>query len=434
MIDKLSFDVDFLGLEHGSPAERASFGNLEIRAGDVVFTEVVDLLAQTTRSSIRVSMNALGRWLAEHWWRLRFEPAPRMEPSAEWRMAHDLPAAGGGFVWPFLRFASDGQAVQIDSRPTLEAHSIRYYRRESVRCAAAAFENGVDQLIEMLLARQHDLGAVDANLMATWHEVRQERADPEFSAFRRREALMGMNPGEVDPDRLGAWLERNLWVGEHALDELVAGVTEPEASARLDQLTQIRGEIGACLSIEQVRRAATGWDRGSRGLEPWEQGEALARHLRAALGLGSGPLSDRLLSDLVHADIQSSDWHEPVSAFGAGIRDGERLSPILRRVRHPETRRFAVARLLADAAGAGAEDDVLPLTDASTARQRFQRSAAQELLCPLDGLLEYVGERWSDDEALSDAADYYGVSERLVITKLVNKRILPRDYLDSLTG
>lgn len=77
------------------------------------------------------------------------------------------------------------------------------------------------------------------------------------------------------------------------------------------------------------------------------------------------------------------------------------------------------------------KDAVQALTDARTARQKFQRAAAQELLCPVEGLKERVTLPRPSDEELSTAADHFNVSLRVVTHTLVNKKLVSRDYLDA---
>jgi hypothetical protein len=90
MISKLQFDIAWLTAERGTDAERATYGELSVRAEERSLTDVVDTIAQTTRDS------------------------------------NEMGAAGGGFVWPRLSFATDGWAVQLRAklRPATSARRI----------------------------------------------------------------------------------------------------------------------------------------------------------------------------------------------------------------------------------------------------------------------------------------------------------------------
>ena len=73
--------------------------------------------------------------------------------------------------------------------------------------------------------------------------------------------------------------------------------------------------------------------------------------------------------------------------------------------RHHTSRRFALARLVADHIVAPETESLLPSTDAATTRQRFQRAFAQEFLCPFEDLMEYLQTERPDSDAIERAAD-----------------------------
>ncbi|HUF09983.1 MAG TPA: hypothetical protein VMO47_11720 [Rhodothermales bacterium] len=80
-------------------------------------------------------------------------------------------------------------------------------------------------------------------------------------------------------------------------------------------------------------------------------------------------------------------------------------------------------------------DVVLPVTDAHTARQKFQRAFAAELLCPFDEVRASIG-NWTrsmqeniPDERIEKIADRYDVSPLLVMTQLANKEIVEREMI-----
>lgn len=71
----------------------------------------------------------------------------------------------------------------------------------------------------------------------------------------------------------------------------------------------------------------------------------------------------------------------------------------------------------------------LPVTTSATALQKFERAFAQELLCPWDALDAFTDEHGMDEEGIAEAAEYFQVSEWLVLTTLVNRGKLPRHRL-----
>jgi Zn-dependent peptidase ImmA (M78 family) len=76
------------------------------------------------------------------------------------------------------------------------------------------------------------------------------------------------------------------------------------------------------------------------------------------------------------------------------------------------------------------EDHLLPVTGAATALQKFERAFAQELLCPWDALDAFTDEHGLGEERIADAAAHFEVSERTILSTLVNKKKLPRDRLE----
>jgi hypothetical protein len=430
----LRFEVlAWLSSEVGNDAERASYGDLAIRAGDISLSSVIDNLAKSPRDSIHVSLNHLARWFADSWWRLRWEPEPRGgEPSHAWRMAHAMSAAGGGFVWPQVYFRSDGETILLSARRTSEKHAakhtIQYIGDHDIVCEATAVERSIDVLMSSVLARQENMSARDPALAEIWQSVQEERQDPEATLFRKLEAMMGFDPGEIEADEVGKLLDEARWMGEGALLEVLTGAGT-DAEAIVEQAEELRARASVNFNLRAVHEAAATWRGPQAGLEPWQNGDSLARHLRLQWNLGDGPVSDERLNAILEGDIDSeAAWIAP-GDFSLGFRENGALRPAFRAVKRKESRRFAIARMLADAAFAGPDGDVLPVTNSGTARQRLQRAAAQELLCPVEAIEARLDGRVPDDEKLSEIADEFGVSALVVRTALVNKQILPRWYL-----
>ena len=93
------------------------------------------------------------------------------------------------------------------------------------------------------------------------------------------------------------------------------------------------------------------------------------------------------------------------------------------------SRRFALARLVADHIVAPSTETLLPGTDALTTRQRFQRAFAHEFLCPFKDLMEYLDTDRPYSDAIERAADHFDVSKQMTGTTLVNNGILGRESI-----
>ena len=98
--------------------------------------------------------------------------------------------------------------------------------------------------------------------------------------------------------------------------------------------------------------------------------------------------------------------------------------------RRPVTgRRFALARLIGDNLTACKEDHLLPATGVYTQRQKFQRTFAQEFLCPFTALRDFLTGGRPDDDAIEEAASHFQVSPLLIRSALVNKGVLEKEIL-----
>ncbi len=74
-------------------------------------------------------------------------------------------------------------------------------------------------------------------------------------------------------------------------------------------------------------------------------------------------------------------------------------------------------------------EHVVPVTNRYSALQRLERSFAQELLCPWVALDAFTNEHGIDDDALIEAAEYFGVSDWVVRWSLANHGKISRDRL-----
>lgn len=431
MNDGFAFQVRWLERSHGSMAEREAFGELEIRWGDLPLTELADLAAVTIRPAARVSVLHLGRWLAANWWRLRCEPLPQ-NPDAEWRLAHQLGGAGGGFAWPDLQFAADGHTVSFSLHDTLAAGTpVRYLHCREGTIAASDFERAVDDLMVALLERLTARRAHEQDLADAWRDVQQERRDPDATARRRREALLGLDPDAIDPAELASLVSSGAWMGTAALEETMAVARAADIRAAIQNLklwsTQPAPELDLA-AMDDLRRSW--WSTPRSFAQPWERGAALAALARSSAGLAPDqPVPPDRLRQLLGHDVTAD--RTDGGAFAAGFRSADcahrlKLRGIRRRL---TSRRFEAARILADFLDAPLDDTVLPITDAATARQKVQRSFAQEFLCPVDALAPMLRLPSPSDAELEAAADHFGVSDFTVRSALVNRGLVDRRLL-----
>jgi len=399
-------------------------------------TRLDDLGAHTVSNQVRASAWPLAVWLTANWWRLRWEPAPvRWWNDPDWRMAHCLAAAGGGYVWPNAIFASDGDAVEIVAKPKSNGarfEPICYINQVQARITTTEFEQKVDAFMEGVLDRRQTLQLADDGLPGLWAEILKERSDAEVAQQRKLEAMAGFEPDQAPEEWLKNRLEDSDHLGSGALTEMVA---------------ETRQNTGAVWNtIRELGRAGTKPKPGgfrARVPElpmppavaverlPWENGADLARHARKHWDLGAKPIRNRTLGDLLAANAAAFSDHSSVPIpMPLGIRT-KKHDPfdIYFNRPNPTTRRFAASRLLGDHLYFSNQERLIPATRARTSRQQFQRSFAREFLCPIDALLEKIQTTQPDEDDISEAAGYFHVSPLLIRTTLVNNKQLGREAL-----
>lgn len=429
MADVLRIDFEWLASETGTPAERATLAEFEITVGSQVATTVEDRLARTVRSRVRLSAFHLASWVASNWWRLRWEPK---RSDLSWQLSHRMGGAGGGYLWPDLTFASDGEAVLIGARPTdgAPAEPVRYLMRIDQSISANIFERAMDDLVDAVCARLASAG-VETDLAPLWAEVRSERQTPEAHLYRRLEALLGHDPDAAPQDLVAGLREQMTLIGTDAVAEVAADARDNALTDLNTLWHEVRPKAVAVRLAESGQLRTRIRHHAEQESVPWQGAEKAAALARTAWNLPHGPVPNRDLARI--CDMPETVLHgaaEP-APFPAAFRNGapDNLAVTLCRS-HPTGRRFALARLIGDHLSC-ADDHLLPATGARTARQKFQRAFAQAFLCPFDDLRDFLGTDAPTDEDIEAAGAHFEVSPRVVETTLVNKGLMDRDILDA---
>ena len=428
----MSFNIncEWFG-EVGDSAERAAFAEISIDVGGIRATEVYDAFAKTVRSSARLSAFELAQWFAFNWWRLLWEPESN---GCSWDASHKMGSAGDGFVWPNLSFSSDWQSVLVSARPTVPcgAEPIRYPNRFDESAPIADFERAVGDFVDRTVSRLSCVGNAESELSVLWDEVNAERQDAETANRRILEACMGYDPDEAPDGLQDSVIGRIGAHGEGAVREVAAEHKGDSVSYvnLVQESAEKSGMVASAPKLADIRHrvASAGSDI------PWVQAESAARAAREIWGLPA-PVSDRALCDIL--GISQSAFSAVPDSGGmrltAGVRDAGASGGfrVALTAKHPHSRRFGLARLLADHIIADDGDALLPATRRKTARQKFQRAFAREFLCPFDSLREFLGGDSPSGEAIQDAAERFNVSPLTVHAALVDKGVLGRESLDS---
>jgi len=411
------------------PAERETLASFTITAGERLapVTEVNDLLAHTVREYIHVPAYLVARWLVVHWWRLRWEPRPEV-PTWGWLQSHSLSAISSDYAWPSVTFASDGHFIHLLGRaePISDVAAVRYLRSVDVRIPVHAFEKAIDAFLDVVEMRLASRVPAERELAELRAELREERCDAALSRQCRLQALAGFDPGAADAAWLHAAQELATEAGPVAGDEVIA------ASPRLSgQLDGARRAIDAMRTSRCFVQLPPRFDMSlPQGAEfPWQRGQRLAAALRRKLGWTSGPIGTRDLESVLDIKLPVPATYRERVLIGAYTDHAVGSTSVLVASPRLANQRFFFSRLIAAALVMGPADRVLPVSDVGTSLQKLERAFAQELLCPWAELDAFTTEKGTDEEGVLEAAEYFGVSEYVILTALVNNGKVSRSRL-----
>lgn len=430
----MTIGLEWLPPFKGTEEVRRTSATIQICFGSENATRFEDSWSQSVQHGARVSAYPLALWLASSWWRIRWEPEPsriRLAPDRipDWRMNHELPAAGYGFIWPQLAFASDGQVISVNCRRSgaLSGEPVRYLSEFETFVPAQEFETEIDNFLDLVLRRLDSLGETDLHIL--WREVRAERADPTEATARRLEARLGYEPDEAPLTLLERLLKLSSQTGSSAVDEIAPVCAGSDPTQTLNEVMHLASQPGVHGRVSMATQATV----ADRGTPPWALGRRLASDVRKSLGIGNAPLNDQTLTELLeipsgHLNGPPMSAHAPI---GLAVLTGnnDELKLLFRKGNRPG-RRFEAARFIADYLCAEGGDRWLPITDAATARQKLQRAFAAEFLCPIESLRDYLGNEFLP-EAFENAAEHFGISEMAVKSHLANNHLIPRALVEA---
>jgi hypothetical protein len=415
--------TDFYPSENGTPEERATMAEVEIRLGNEVLTTVDDSWAQSVRTSVRVACYPLAMWFAGAWWRQLHETGSTrsgLSQSHGWRMSHELRAVGSGFLLPRVTFTPDGESVEVASRPSRRvlAEPVRFLADCAGAVTAKAFEREVERFVSSVVARLRARGLTNTDLEVLWTQVREEASSPALARQRVLEAELGFDPDEAPDAVLSGFQELERISSPQIVDELSnaassSPVLRQDPRLILEAVEQARhgGTLGR-FAIPDCAPALAG--------RPWDRGRKCARALRSSIGKLEGRLSDQDLEALVGTHFVGTPASAPI---GLAIPEMEGRVRLLFRRTHPTGRRFEVARVVG-ARALGSSSSWLVTSDAATASQKAQRAFAAEFLVPIDELVDRLQGDYSQD-SIEQAAELYQVSALTISSHLANNGHIP---------
>ena len=419
--------------QNEAPEVNATTADIKIVIGNKVVTRNQNRWSKSTHDDVRLSAYPLALWFASSWWRLRWESiptiGPKFSPNVSWKMAHEMLGAGHGYLWPRILFVSDSESIHVwaVSNPDSDV-PIRYVENAHCIIPIDLFESEVKKFIQAVIARLDAVKITGTHLHDLWSEVKAEINDPALSTFRKHESLLGFEPDEA-PEKISLQIqELSEKIGEGVISEIApvcSGTKEIEVTLNalisFANAEGIRGKIDYTLNVNGFENSTP----------PWERGWSLARTFRKHVGLNEEPISSKSLSDFIGMSEESAFAPQTGKhLIGVATRNGDpnKLMFHFRTKELRSSRRFEIARYVCDYLISDKSEKWLPITDTKTVRQKIQRSFAVELLCPLESLVEYLGEDFTEDD-IEEAGKYFEVSTRAIKSHLVNNKYLPRDVL-----
>ncbi len=305
----------------------------------------------------------------------------------------------------------EGERVGIVSRcdPPGVIGPVRFLTDALKFIPASTFEEAVDRFLEAVTDEHTGYGSDRPSLRSLIDMLKAERNNPDNAAWRRVTEL-GFDPDEAPAalmEKIDALMSR---YGRDGVEEAIMAMPGVEASTILEREIAVakdsrwRCDFSTTLkSIKELHREPTD--------PPWVTAELAAGFVREALGVGSHPLRNRSLADLLGVDQRIFRSVPPVSganpAYGLRVKaDGGGKDLIALRSRSPRDRRFEATRALGDVIWA-TRDQLGPLAKSKTARQKFQRTFAQSLLCPFQDLMAYLNTEHPSYEDITAAAHHF---------------------------
>lgn len=433
-MSKFSIDIDWELALNEPPEVAHTAGLLAIRAGDEVLTRNIDNWSRTVRNEARLSAYPLALWLAQSWWRLRYEILPVTRPNHAWRMGHELCAAGHGYAWPQLLFASEGDHIDIWSIPSPHSpeSSVQYLAGGYQVIDAGEFERSIDTFISSTIARLDSVSIRATPLHDLWAEVMSERSDREMHDYRHLEALLGNDPGECPEEVINRFATAGSEIGAAALTELAPICAGDAPLSHIDQLRQMAQANGLTARIDAGILKLMHCLKTPAPLAAWEKGRLLAHEAREYFGLNGGAITDAQLGDMIGLPADQLLENKPPTRTVVGLavrKETPNIVSLHLRKRSRTGRRFEISRMIADYVTAPESDHWLPVTDAKTTRQKTQRAFAAEFLAPIEGIRSFLDEDLSSD-AIEEAAEHFGVASVAIQTQLVNSGYLQPEVLE----
>lgn len=405
---------------------------LRLQAAGEMLTRVSDFDRKEERDFVRGSAVSLAFWLADNFWRLRYESLPDgYAPSTNWRLRHEMTSAAGGTLWPPVMIHSTGERVllaPVFARP-VDIGAIRYVLPGMVTVSGSAFVEGLDSFFDQVVGACAQ--AVDGTALEELIQtLRTERADDDLVSWRRIEARLGYDPDTAPVELMRTLDKLERQVGESALDEAAAATPGCNAANYLASAVEAARGSEIVVDLGIARQIVINDPEPPLAVPPWQLGRKLALRVREVAGLGDRPVRARAFSELLQ--VTSEDLRRRGTAHGlpysARLRQHGERQRIALQSANQRDRRFELSCALADEIWA--QSDFGVISKAKTDRQKFQRAFAQNLLVPFSDLAARIELANPTEQQIQEAAVRYHVHPKVIRRLLILEGVLPEETFE----
>ena len=193
--DHITFSIKHEKLDQGSVEEIATFGRLSVKANGRTMTKGVTRYSKELQSGPYVAGIYLAQWFVQNWWRLLYESRhdiDEIETSMGWDYAHWMSAIGEGYVWPNIRFESDGRRATITSVPSEDMQSFGYIGGSRVECVSVeSLKDAMTKLIAQVVEQLENAHCTESSLHGDWVRLQDEINSEEQATKHRMAAAFG---------------------------------------------------------------------------------------------------------------------------------------------------------------------------------------------------------------------------------------------------
>lgn len=407
---------------------------ISLRSGKVCFTELKRGGGSASDQYLNAPPIQLAFWLTDNWWRLRWEPLISDEVDPGWRLAHELSGIGGGYIWPRLRIWSEDSRIGLASfsDPLSMNYALQFTTDALVFIKAKEYETVIDDFLKKCVdSVLRDKAALKAQISA----LEEERNDQDVSIWRRLEAKLGYDVDDAPSELINTLFDFMRRFGTSGVEEAIVAVQGETAAIILEEEIAATRSSGITCELDDALKSARSILPEITNNPVWESAEKSAITVRKSLGVKSGPMGNKSLSELMNVSsefFRSRKFQSEKLKYGLRLREGDgQKNLVALSSRWPHTRRFDLCRILGDSIWSDC-DALGPVTRAKTGRQKFQKAFAQSLLCPYHELLSYISTDNPSAEDISAAAVHFHVSENVIKTVLVNKGVIDRQQFDQM--